>query len=168
MEEHREGSTEATGPLGQLGSRIESTAEVAVSTLLRNPRAPRDTQAGSQQDALRVARSLDQLADVLVAVPGRPVGTLEHERTAAFCELLRELGAALADHDALPAPGTSAATRQALRGGLPLTNHERRALRIALTNVDHADRWVLVAAALEQLARSIAHQPHHPEGPTLD
>jgi hypothetical protein len=166
IEGHHAASTAASNPLEQLRARVESTTPVTVSTLSRNA-GHHHVRAGTQQDALQVARALDHLADALAAAQGTP-GSLESERTVEFSELLRELGAALADHDALPAPGTSAATRQALRGGLPLTNQERRALLVALTDIDHADRWVLVANALEQLATSLTPSPNHGAGTSID
>jgi len=161
-------------PVSRMGYRGQATFDVARSHLERSANAPKPLPRGSQGDALRVARALEDLADSLEhAVDRTPrprfhdehgdefVGDLdvEIERTTELCELTRELACALADHDARPAPGTSAATRQAVRGGLPLGFTERRVLQQALIDIDEAARWPAVATVITSLARALRIRP---------
>lgn len=171
-------------PLARIGYRGDSTITVLRSELTRAADAPRPSPPGTQVNALRVARALESFADGLEQASARTAlgrfhdeqgdeyagqldadrahadtHHLEQDRTLAMCDIARELASTLADHDALPAPGTSAAARQALAGGLPLGFGERAALRAALTHVDQADAWPAVAAAVQSIADAL-HAPH--------
>ena len=157
-------------------ARIESSLTVPLSALRREHTLAKPAAPGTRRDAVRVARTLDRVADALEASfltgtlhdqhPARD--SIEHQRTVTFCSLLRELGGAIADHHPLPAPGSSAIARQALLGGIPLGNPERDTLRVALTDIDRADRWGLVAAALEQLTSSLIATSTPTKGTPLD
>ena len=172
--EHREGALSDSPTISALNSRVTSEARLAITELIGNNEQRAAARPGRQRDALHVARSLERLSGAIeTAFSTRRLtehetqtGSNEHNRVVAFCALARELASTLADHEALPAPGTSAATRQALRGGLPIGDRERTALLTALTDIDQPDRWALVAAALDHLASSI-HNTHHPKGPPL-
>ena len=158
--EHREGPLSDTPTISALHSRVASEVQLPMTELLSTNEPRTSVRSGLQRDALHVARSLERLSGAIeTAFSTRRLtdheartGSNEHNRVVAFCALARELASTLADHEALPAPGTSAATRQALRGGLPIGDRERAALLTALTDIDQPDRWALVAAALDHLA----------------
>ena len=173
-EAHHDAALPGTAAVNALHSRVSSEAQLPITELLGSSKQHAAARPGLQRDALHVARALERLPSAIeTAFATRQLtehesrtGSNEHDRVVAFCALARELASTLADHQALPAPGTSAATRQALRGGLPIGDRERTALLTALTDIDQPDRWALVAAALDHLASSIQNT-HQPKGPPL-
>lgn len=187
--QHAAAVQQATDPRFRLGYRGQDTLEFPLTSFARSSAAPAARAQGSQVDALHVARALESFADGIEAAEAaveRPlfhddhgnefVGELDHSagdgdtgvesgRATAIANAARELACALADHDARPAPGTSAAMRRTLRGGLPLGFSERRVLLQALTDVDHASNWPAVASAINSIATAL-HATAVPPDPT--
>lgn len=157
----------------RLTYRGQSTIELPRVWLARTATTASASKPGSQAHALQVARALEAFADGIEyalahAAPtvfhdeygNHYAGELDIERTIAeraitMCSAARELACAIADHDALPAPGTSAAARRAVRGGLPLTAGERRQLLQALSDIDDPSIWPDVASSIQSIAHAL-------------
>ena len=168
---------EATATYGTLETvaerircRIEHTLKFPAASLLRSGTRPVAHESGTFRAALGVARALEQLSSVLRTTQRSDGDAIATERLIRFCSLAEELGAVLADGDdpPLPAPGTSAALRAELRGGLPLGRSERNALRAALTDVDHAGKWDDVTQQLLQLITALDTSPEPGAFPPRD
>jgi hypothetical protein len=165
-------------PTVRLGYRGQASTELSLSEIVRGANGPATLPQGTQESALQVARSLESLADSMEAAASSVSRArfhdssgaeyvedlaLEEQRVNRFTSLARELACTLADHDALPAPGTSAAVRRTVRGGLPLAPRERHSLLETLRIVDDAQRWPTVVERLNTLARALA--PRHSDTP---
>lgn len=176
-DQHAAAIQHETDLLTRMSYRGKTALELPLEWFRRSALAPVPAVPGKQVDALHVARALEALADgieVAVARTPRPTFHDEHgqeyaaeldaddtvrRRVIGILHATRELASTLADHEALPAPGASAAARQALRGGLPLSFRERQALMQALTDVDHAAQWPAVARTIQSIADALTKTP---------
>lgn len=122
---------------------------------LRRRRAPLDTSGLDPLAARRVAHAVSRVAAAIEQLP-TPATTLESRRHAHLVVTLQELASALDDGAGRTAPGSSAAARDAVRGGLPLSRNEQIQLREALVLIDDAMRWPAAIAAFDDLVRSFA------------
>jgi hypothetical protein len=143
------------------------TIELLEPELLQRDRHSLPRVAGQRSDAIAVARALLRLADGLTPTPPADNTSLSrttvgHRRLLTFVALSRELASVLGDTSgpALPAPGTSAALRSVLRGGLPLGNAERQLLRRALLDIDEPQRWLDVSNTISNIAESVCRCEH--------
>jgi hypothetical protein len=151
-------TTEADSPIARLRARSEQRFDVPITELEQPGSRNRPTERGTFQDAVAVADALRELAAALEAsvLPEADAEfTLEAERCFVTSRLLEELAGSIADGEGLPARGTSAATRAAVRGGLPLSTGERETLRAALTDIDHPSQWPVACITLRSLTRKL-------------
>lgn len=99
-------------------------------------------------DAGNAATAIEQVATAIAALEGDD----DLGRNEQLVRLLRELAGVLRDQPGTTSPGTSAAARRAIRGGLALSNSERARLRWALATLDQRDRWGTAIDELHALA----------------
>lgn len=149
-----------TEPGGDLLALVQARAEAEVQVPqagLARPEhelLPPDTWAVARADIDTLVATLARLADLLSDAP--TTGGLEAGRTLALVRLLRELGSVIRTTRGRTSPGTTAAARRAVRGGVPLTSGERRLLKQALAQLDSQRTWPEARAILQQLADSVA------------
>jgi hypothetical protein len=164
VETARETIAEVDNPLAKVRARAETSTELALDSLRRSEwpeRPPGRLRADGRQTA-DVSSSLARLAD---AVHQR--GPVDNEpeaiRTDQLSRLLRELSSTISYGQGRTAPGTSAATLAAVRGGIPLTIGEQRVLEEALGDLDDPVLWHQVPQSLDQLSASLEQPrpPHH-------
>lgn len=126
--------------LEQVQARADTEATLTLGQLRRPATTPTAVPTDSAADtglALAVTAAVHRLATVLAALPHRD----ELGRRDQLVHLLRELADVMRADPGTPSPGTSAAARAAVRGGVPLTGGERRRLRAALAALDHPNTW---------------------------
>ena len=119
-----------------------------------------DTQSipGIQREALQLARSIDRFAEVFGQL--ELIGDTEYPNVTSWCILARELACTLSERDAMPAPGSSAAVRRALRTGIPCGAQALDALRRTFELVDDPARWVEAAETLDRFTRALTGRNH--------
>lgn len=129
--------------------RFDRTVELPLHDLL-GP-GPDQRPGGSHAAARELARAVQRFARALDAAdPDRS------DRSAALLRALQELGAAIAAGGGSRASGALHEAQRAVRGGLPLTDHERRQLLALLQRAENPAEWSGVAAGLSDLAQSVA------------
>lgn len=153
-------------------ARVQAKVEVVLQLPPRDLVRPRHTSTSNESDdageplivppswsvdrsqLAAVGTSLQRLATVLhtltASVPDR-----EARRTEQLTQLLRELASVLSQGRGAVAPGTTAAARRAIRGGLPLTTTERSMLRTALGQLDTTTSWSQAISAINELASGL-------------
>lgn len=125
------------------------------STMLAPPATASVDIHPARRDAMALAAALREFATATALLNDRDD---DLHRTDTLVRLLRELASVLADGDGHTAsPGTTAAARRAIRGGLPLGDTERRRLRWALHAVDERSAWDDAAIELQSLADDLRH-----------
>lgn len=135
-----------------------TSVEVPWSALRR--RRPRTDAADLDAEGARdLARSVARLASNIAAQP-TPVTDVEAARVAHLVIALRELADAIDDGHGRTAPGASAAARDAVRGGVPLSRTEQQLLRSALHRIDRPHEWSAVVDDLDSLAAPLDPAPH--------
>lgn len=153
-----EHALEFDSPLARLQARVEHRVDLPLTAFERDLGERTMVERGNVEHAQLVATSLRSLATALEASlteHDHDEFTLEAERTFTFCRLIEELAGSLADGDGLPACGTSAAARAAVRGGLPISQSERDTIRLALTTIDEPSAWLGVSRLLDTITRHL-------------
>lgn len=121
-----------------------------------------DTQAipGIQREALQLARSIDRFAEAFGQL--ELIDDTEYPSVTRWCILARELACTLSERDAMPAPGSSAAVRRALRTGIPCRAETLEAIRRTFELIDDPARWVEASEILDRFTRALTR----PDGGT--
>jgi len=159
---------DSTSALARVQAKVEVVLHLPPHDLVRPRAAAHPEGANRDDEALivppswsvdraqlaAVGGSLQRLASALhslsASVPDR-----EARRTDQLTRLLRELASVLSHGRGAVAPGTTAAARRAVRGGLPLTATERSTLRAALSQLDTTTSWPLAIDAVNDLASTL-------------
>lgn len=108
-------------------------------------------------DAIAAGHAAAAIEQVATAI-SRLGGDDELRRADQLVRLLRELATVLRHEPGSTSPGTSAAARRAIRGGLALGDSERSRLRWALRALDTPARWDDAVAELGALAEQLGSQ----------
>ncbi|CAB4889916.1 unannotated protein [freshwater metagenome] len=140
----------------------QSTHDLPIDSLRRPHDLIRATTGQSPPGSARESRALSAaLAHLATAVDQRSVTADEREalRCDRLTRCLRELASVISNGGGRPAPGTSAAARAAIRGGIPLTANEQRTLRTALTDIDTPSAWRSTRHTIETLAAALDVPP---------
>jgi hypothetical protein len=147
----REAVAHTDSPVARITALAESQLDVPIYWLMR--KGVLDSSARPDL----VAPVSDSLRRLAQAVHDRsPVDDeLEAVRTDHLSRLLGELSSTLATSHGTPAPGTSAATREAVRGGVPLTIGEQHQLEQALDELADPARWNEARTSIERLADAL-------------
>lgn len=142
---------ETASPVARIKALAESQIDVPLQAV-RHHGSP--TRTGRPDLVEPVSTSLRRLAR---AVHFRsPVDNeLEAIRTDHLSRLLDELSSTLSHAHGAAAPGTSAATRNAVRGGIPLTVGEQRLLEQALDELADPDTWKHAHTSIDRLADAL-------------
>lgn len=123
----------------------DSTIEIP-ETALQMERIP-TSERGSEHDVRELAAIIEECAVCM-----RDLATnADPAPTRALVAALAELSSTLAAGGGLPAPGASAAARAAVRGGIPLTDSERKSLLVLLQDLDSPRRWAQTRQGLQTL-----------------
>lgn len=146
---------EGASTLEQVQARADTEATLTAGQLLRPTSAPLVTGSSVAADhdlALAVAAAAHRLATIIAALP-HPDDLARRDR---LVHLLRELADVMRAEPGTTSPGTAAAARAAVRGGLPLTSSERRRLRWALSALEHPSTWDRGLQTLVSLTEALA------------
>lgn len=158
----QEATEHTASPVARLKALAESRVEVPLEALRR----VESLTDGARPDL--VAPVSDSLRRLARAVHDRsPVDNeLEAIRTDHLSRLLGELSSTISRAHGAPAPGTSAATRHAVRGGVPLTVGEQRLLEQALDELADPATWGRARTSIERLAEALeVDDPDRPSRP---
>lgn len=144
---------ECSDPLARIRYRGNHEFSLSLAALSRTEAVDTQSIPGLQRDALALARSIDRFADAFedLAV----VHHTEYPAVTRWCMLARELSSTLSERHAMPAPGTSAAVRQALRSGIPCRAESLDALRRTFELVDYPASWLEVADILDRFTHAL-------------
>lgn len=141
-----------------MSTKAEAQLMVDVDDLVR----PRLVDSSAESDiagARGLAASLRALATALrqvgESIPGDD-GPSTHPNL--FVTQLEHLASVVAAHRR-PAPSIVTLLRDHLRGGLPVTDSERRRIRVALGRTLDTDEWKSVATELTSIAEAVVGTP---------
>ena len=158
--------SESTSALARVQAKVEVVLHLPPHDLVRPGAAARTDEvlivppswSVDRAQLSAVGASLQRLATVVQSL-ATSVPEREARRTDQLVRLLRELASVLSQGRGAVAPGTSAAARRAVRGGLPLTASERSTLRAALTQLDTTTSWAQAIDAVNALASTLEGSP---------
>ena len=141
--------------------RYRGTTEMSVhlASLMRSEAEESQSIPGLQREALAVARAIDRFSDAIVLVMAQHPES-EPPALVRFRGLARELACTLSERNAMPAPGTSAAVRQALRSGTPFRAETLQVLSNTFSLIDDPARWIEVADRLNRFSHSMTQSLH--------
>lgn len=140
----------------------QTTADLPIDSLRRPHDSTRSATGQSPPGTVREARALSAaLVHLAAAVDERSVKAGEREalRSDQLARSLRELASVIFNGGGQAAPGTSAAARAAIRGGIPLTANEQSKLRTALTDIDTPSAWRSVRQSIERISAALGAPP---------
>ena len=155
-----ESIAEVESPLAKVRARADTSTELALGSLRRGqwPERPPGGHQLDRRQAADVSISLSRLADAVNQQT--PDNQQEALHTDHLSHLLRELSSTISHGNGRTAPGTTAATRAAVRGDIPLTIGEQRVLDQALDDLDDPMSWHRVSHSLDQLASELEGAEH--------
>lgn len=151
----------ATSPTAIFPSTADGEVRAAVSARFeRTVALPLHELLGSGAE-LPPAGTADAAAELGAAVQRfvrafRATSTSHSDRSAALVRALQELAAAIEEGGGSRASGALHNARRAVRGGIALTNQERRQLADLLREAGDPSEWSAVAARLSALAERLA------------
>lgn len=134
-------------------------ASVRLASLQRSEAQESQTIPGLQREALAVARAIDRFTDAIALVMAQHADS-EPPALVRFRGLARELACTLSERNAMPAPSTSAAVRQALRSGTPFRAETLQVLSDTFSLIDDPARWIEVADRLNRFSHSMTQSLH--------
>jgi len=142
---------QTSSPVARIKALAESQVDVPLQSVRRH-----DRLAGTGRPDLvePVSTSLRRLARA-VHLRSPIDNELEAIRTDHLSRLLDELSSTLSHAHGAAAPGTSAATRAAVRGGIPLTVGEQRLLEQALDELADPATWSQAHTSIDLLADAL-------------
>lgn len=147
---------ETDSPVARLKALAESRVDVPLLTLERHDASPTavrpDLVAPVSESLRRLSRAMHDRSPV--------DNELEAIRTDHLSRLLGELSSTISHAHGAAAPGTSAATRAAVRGGVPLTVGEQRLLEEALDLLADTSTWNRATTTIEHLAEALETHRH--------
>lgn len=139
-----------------LSTKAEAHLTVTVDDLVR-PQLVESSDESDIAGARGMATALQSLASALRTV-GESMSVNDDEPSIhpnLFITQLDHLAAVVAAHRR-PAPSIVSLLREHLRGGLPVTDSERRRIRTALGRTLETSEWKSVATELSSIAEAIA------------
>lgn len=138
-----------------LSTKAEAHLTVAVDDLVR-PQLVESSDESDIAGARGLAIALQSLVSALRSVSESvPVDDESSIHPNLFITQLEHLAAVVAAHRR-PAPSIVSMLREHLRGGLPVTDSERRRIRTALGRTLETSEWKSVATELSSIAEAIA------------
>ena len=150
-------------PVASLRAKAEATTELPLHSLrLESLHELAGTgERGDRRHAAQLSHALSRLADAVhlrVPIDEAPAAL----ETDHLSRMLNELSSSIRHDHGRTAPGTTAATRQAVQRTSTLTLHERAVLETAMTELDHRGSWADASDTLQQLLVEIERPQHQP------
>lgn len=150
-------------PMAAFRAKADATTELPLHSLrlatLHHLAGP--TERGDRRHAAELSHALSRLADAVhLRVPVDEVPAAME--TDHLSRMLNELSTSLRQHHGSTAPGTTAATRSAVRQTSTLSARERDGLETAMDALDDRDRWADASDTLQQLLFEIERPQHQP------